>query len=145
MADPISPAGNLGRGVSGPLVELQAVEASRNLLVSAQNPPKPPPLSKEPADKPGKDRRGGEGPVPSLEDQEKALNSLREDLKLTPSELSIREDKESGRIVFKVINPKTGEILRQVPSEEILAMARKLRQISESGAQPAGVLVDQNG
>jgi uncharacterized FlaG/YvyC family protein len=46
--------------------------------------------------------------------------------------------------VFKVVIPTTGEVLFQVPSEEVLALARNLRaQESVQGA--SGVLVDTEG
>ena len=73
-----------------------------------------------------------------------AAQDVQKYLAKAPSELQFDVDKSSGRFLFKVVNPVTKEVIYQVPSEEVLAMARKLRQLDQpKGA--AGVLVDKEG
>ncbi len=81
---------------------------------------------------------------PSAKTTATALEELQAFLKQTRSELSFQVDESSGRTIFKLINPDTREVIRQVPSEEILAMARKLRALATPKGAP-GVLVDKEG
>lgn len=50
--------------------------------------------------------------------------------------LSIAEDEETGRFVFRTVDRQTGEVLRQWPEEEILEVLQILSQIG-------GLLVDR--
>ncbi len=53
-------------------------------------------------------------------------------------------DNSTGQYYFKIIDSVTHEIIRQVPSEEVLTMARRLQELTDSkGAR--GVLVDAEG
>jgi flagellar protein FlaG len=72
------------------------------------------------------------------------MNQLNGHLQQAGSELKIQADKDSGRTVYKVVNPATGEIVYQYPTEEMLAMARSL-QTSEKQLGTSGVLVDKQG
>lgn len=73
---------------------------------------------------------------------EVATTQIREFLKDLPPEIQFTEDKASGHVVFKVINPVTHEVIRQFPPEEILTMARRLKALQEGGT---GLLIDQQG
>lgn len=48
------------------------------------------------------------------------------------SELKIQIDEGTGRTFFRIIG-ENGKVLLQVPSEEILAMAKKLKDLEKSG------------
>ncbi|WP_338920069.1 flagellar protein FlaG [Pseudomonas silesiensis] len=54
---------------------------------------------------------------------EKFLGSTRRDLEFSM-------DEESGRIVVKVIASETGELIRQIPSEEALRIAHSLSNVN---------------
>ena len=45
--------------------------------------------------------------------------------------LSISVDEDLSKIVVKVLNDQTEEVVRQIPSEEVLNMMKQLRAISE--------------
>ena len=45
------------------------------------------------------------------------------------SELSVGVDKEAHRIVVKLIDSKTKDVIRQIPPEEILRLARIMRKV----------------
>lgn len=49
-------------------------------------------------------------------------------------ELAFDFEDGSGRVVVKLIDTRTKEVLRQVPSEEMLAIARALEEGEVSGA-----------
>ncbi|GLH73182.1 hypothetical protein GETHLI_16840 [Geothrix limicola] len=75
---------------------------------------------------------------------EKAVVQINSHLQQAATDLKIQVDKGTGRTVFKVVDEHTGAVVLQVPSEEVLAMARNLRALdSKMGA--SGVLVDKQG
>ena len=53
-----------------------------------------------------------------------------------PYSLSFRFDKELNRVVVKVIDPLTGELVREIPPESVIAALKQLRRAP-------GSLVDQ--
>jgi flagellar protein FlaG len=83
--------------------------------------PAPAPTSKEPA--------------AAMEALKAAAKDIETYLKNSGRSLEFRVDDASGRTVVSVRNPQTGELIRQIPSEEVLRIASAL------GTQ-APVLVD---
>ncbi|HET8755001.1 MAG TPA: flagellar protein FlaG [Solirubrobacteraceae bacterium] len=71
---------------------------------------------------------GGEPPVaasaPPLPDLSRAAEVLDRWLADSQRSLQFRRDAEAGRTVILVVDPNTGEILRQIPPRERLALAR---------------------
>ena len=51
------------------------------------------------------------------------VNSLQKDI-------NIRLDYETGDVIVKVISEQDGKVIRQIPSEEMLALAAKMEEIS---------------
>jgi flagellar protein FlaG len=51
------------------------------------------------------------------------------------TKLQVEKDKELGTYIYRSINPDTGEVVRQWPSEELLAMREYLKEME-------GILVD---
>lgn len=49
------------------------------------------------------------------------------------SELTIEFDDALDRMVFRLVDSQTGEVVRQIPSEEVLAIARALAEDSSAG------------
>ena len=56
---------------------------------------------------------------------------------LNQTEVKYAVDKATGIITFTVFDPKSKKVIRQVPTEEVLAMARRLRE--------QGLLIDKEG
>lgn len=72
------------------------------------------------------------------------MEQLNSHLQQTNSQLQFQLDKETGRTIYKIVSPSNGQVLLQVPSEEVLALARNLRTMEkQKGA--SGVLVDKEG
>jgi flagellar protein FlaG len=46
--------------------------------------------------------------------------------------VEFRSDAETGQIVVRVVNPDTGELLRQIPSQDAIALARALGKLQGS-------------
>lgn len=51
---------------------------------------------------------------------------LTEPFNPVETRLSIEQDKDSGRFVYRIISRETGEVLRQFPGEDVLRIARNL-------------------
>ncbi len=62
-------------------------------------------------------------PPPPVASIEKALEQIRSFLSDSKRELTFQRDESSGRTIIRVINPASGEIVRQFPSEEALKIA----------------------
>jgi flagellar protein FlaG len=75
------------------------------------------------------------GASPGHEDD--AQVALTGYLKLPNSKLSFAKDEESGRWFVKIVDAETGEVLRQVPPEE-------LRQIAAALSRTRGLLINRS-
>jgi flagellar protein FlaG len=64
--------------------------------------------------------------------QNPRLNRLVEQLGGRNAELSISMDKGSKKIVIKVVNSQTKEVIRQIPPEELVRLAESLRESNGS-------------
>jgi flagellar protein FlaG len=62
---------------------------------------------------------------------DKALGDLSTHVQNLHRSLQFSVDKGSGETVVRVVDSETKEVIRQIPSEEVLAMAARLR--SDSG------------
>ncbi|MCF1486045.1 flagellar protein FlaG [Pseudomonas sp. AA27] len=58
-----------------------------------------------------------------------AVSEIEKFLKETRRNLEFVTDEESGKIVVKVIASETGELIRQLPSEEALRIAHSLSDV----------------
>lgn len=79
---------------------------------------------------------GGSARSESLGEQSKreledTVRKLNDTLQNVQRNLEFSVDSDLGRIVIQVKDKKTDEIVRQIPSEEVLELARNLQQLSE--------------
>lgn len=66
-------------------------------------------------------------PVPtSLDAVHAAAAAIEQHLRESGRQLLFRVDEVTGQMVVTVTNPETGEVVRQLPSEELLRIARDL-------------------
>lgn len=62
--------------------------------------------------------------------------------------LKISVDEDLGATVIRVLDPQTDKLIRQIPPEEALALARFIaeqRAAPERGAAIPGILLDRKG
>lgn len=59
---------------------------------------------------------------------EKAIEQIRSFLRDSQRQLNFERDEATGRTVIRVIDPASGEVIRQMPPEEILNLAAMLHQ-----------------
>ncbi len=66
--------------------------------------------------------------VPTSEQVKAVVEQIDSYLKAASRELQFQVDDESGEIIVRVRDPATGEVIRQIPGEEVLRMARALQE-----------------
>jgi len=104
--------------------DIKAIETSpivQSLRETVQSrPPAPVP---EPADvSPANDRDG----TPRAVDVERLAERLRDYVQSMDREVRFTLDKESGYTVIKVVDPVSQKVIRQIPAEVTLRLARHL-------------------
>ena len=74
--------------------------------------------------------------VVTQDDVDEAIQSLKKINTYFETHLNFSKDESTGITVVKIINTETEEIIRQIPSEEILKLASKMQDV-------IGVLFDK--
>lgn len=65
-----------------------------------------------------------------------AINEANSKLKINNRRCQFTYEKDINRVAVKLIDEETGEVIREIPSEETLDMLRKLQEM-------AGLMVDE--
>jgi flagellar protein FlaG len=73
---------------------------------------------------------------------EEAAQAFKDYLKSLPSNLQFQPDYQAGIVVFRVVNPVTQKVIRQLPPEEVVQQARNLRMAERQGH--SGILLDES-
>jgi flagellar protein FlaG len=73
----------------------------------------------------------------SRESAQALVTQITEQLEASGRSLSLSVDEVAGQIVTRVMNPNTGELVRSIPSEEMLRISRNLLSLE-------GLLVNQS-
>lgn len=68
--------------------------------------------------------------VASREQVKAAVEQIDSYLKSSRRELQFQVDEESGEVIVRVRDAATGEVIRQIPGEEALRVARALQESS---------------
>lgn len=84
----------------------------------------------------------------SSSDIQEAVTEINEFVQNVQRDLSFNMDEVSGKTVIKVIDRDSGDTVRQIPSEEVLQIARSIRDARDSAigqeVMPAGLLFSRN-
>ncbi|MFQ2194257.1 flagellar protein FlaG [Aeromonas jandaei] len=83
--------------------------------------------------------------VQSQADVEKQVQNLQEFGKLQGWTVNFSMEQESGQMVIKVMDSDTRSVIRQIPTEELIAIHKRIQalQQGEAGANPKrGLLFD---
>ena len=72
---------------------------------------------------------------------EKAVSQMAAYVQNTHRDMNFSVDEVTGRVVVKVIDSNSDEVIRQIPSEEMLAIARHLTESLEND-EPKGFLIE---
>ncbi len=77
----------------------------------------------------------------SQEALENVVSQLNAYIQNTQRDMDFSVDEATGRVIVKVIDSESEEVIRQIPSEEMLAISRHLMESLES-EQPKGFLIE---
>ncbi|MHB1084184.1 MAG: flagellar protein FlaG [Thiobacillus sp.] len=70
-------------------------------------------------------------PHPSVEALKSAVSTINKEMQQAHLNLQFSVDTDSNRTVVKMVDPSTGELIRQYPSKEILAISRSIDQFQQ--------------
>lgn len=70
-------------------------------------------------------------PQPSDEQVKKITDELQRRVKSVASELEFSVDKSSGRLIVKITDSKTKEIILQIPSDQMLELGKDLDRFQQ--------------
>lgn len=71
-------------------------------------------------------------PTSSVEQKQRieaAVNAVKEFVQPMASNLEFKTDEDTGRTVIKITDASSGELIRQIPSEEMLEIAQALDRL----------------
>ena len=71
---------------------------------------------------------GESQPAPTLAQVTQAINSINQAMSAMSSDIQFSVDEDSNKTIIKIVDQKTKEVLRQIPSAEALAIAKALDQ-----------------
>ncbi|MDO6385105.1 MULTISPECIES: flagellar protein FlaG [Uliginosibacterium] len=77
-----------------------------------------------------KTEQGTSAPPPSREAVNEAMQEMQRALPSVARNLQFSIDEQTGRSVVKVVDADTSEVIRQLPSEELLNIAHALDKLS---------------
>jgi flagellar protein FlaG len=60
---------------------------------------------------------------------ERAIQAVNDFVTPMATSIEFRMDRDTGRTIIKVVDTKTNEVLRQIPNEEMLAIAKSLNKL----------------
>ncbi|MFP4294196.1 MAG: flagellar protein FlaG [Halothiobacillaceae bacterium] len=89
----------------------------------------------EPGREAARDKLSAEDIRDAVDEANEMMQSIRRDLRF-----EINDDAE--RLVVKVINSESGDVIRQIPSDEMLGLIAKLKEMNESG-ENVGALIEE--
>ncbi len=81
-----------------------------------------------------------------LEDVKNQVQSLQEMSQVKGWSVNFSVDSESDETVIKVVDADTQKVIRQIPSEEMLTISQKIKEMQdsgESGNELSGLLLDR--
>jgi len=70
---------------------------------------------------------------------ERVVSDLKDYVQNMQRDLNFHVDGGTGELVIKVIDSSTSELIRQIPEEEVLSLARRMREMVED--RPKGMLL----
>tara|TARA_R110002126_G_scaffold10245_66_gene46714 strand:- start:3545 stop:3931 length:387 start_codon:yes stop_codon:yes gene_type:complete len=73
---------------------------------------------------------------------QQAVDVVNQAVSLEQRSLSFSIDDASGRSVIKVVDFATDELIKQIPTEELLKVAQDIKRLQEEMGQSIGLLID---
>lgn len=106
-----------------------AIPTGSQPVGSVKRPPASPEVSPFSRDAQPKEVQSSESVASNREDLEKAIEDVQIMMELRNRSVTFSRDEEAGAEVIKVIDSKSGDVIRQMPSEELLTFMRNLTRM----------------
>lgn len=74
---------------------------------------------------------------------EEVASKLQEFVNLIDKKLQFSVDEDSGRQVVRVTDNLSGDVIRQIPSEEVLRLARNLSDLAETANRSGKLIITE--
>jgi len=84
------------------------------------------PASRQPVSVPAQTASPEPSRQPGADDVRQAARRVGEFLKPSSADLEFQVDGESGKVIVRVIDTQTNQLIRQIPSQELLDISRAL-------------------
>jgi flagellar protein FlaG len=111
---------------NGPVTAVGQTVPARPAAVSSQAAAQPPAPLPQPATQPAEPSGTAQMVGPDAQSVREAVDRINAFLKSAQRDLNIEIDKDTGIVVVKVVDRESGEVIRQIPPEETLAIAKNL-------------------
>jgi flagellar protein FlaG len=72
-------------------------------------------------------------PAPTAAQVQSAVDNINRAMRQSNSNVEFSIDKDTKQTVIKVVESQTGDVIRQFPSEEILAISHAIDQMQQRG------------
>lgn len=82
-------------------------------------------------------------PAVTAEELGEAVENINQFVNSQGRTLNFSVDEESGKPVVKVVDFETKEVIRQIPSEEVLTMAKAIKRLQEDLGSATGLMIDK--
>lgn len=76
----------------------------------------------------------------SREKLDKVVSELKDFVQTMQRDLNFHVDDATGKVVIRVVESSTNKVVRQIPEEEVLALARRLEEMLDD--MPKGMLLE---
>ncbi|GEM_PF-205549 len=77
------------------------------------------------------------------EQMETALAQVSDFVQVQNRQLNFSFDDKSNRSIIKVTDADSGDIIRQIPSEEVLKLAERIKELQNDAGEAIGVLINR--
>jgi flagellar protein FlaG len=111
----IRPIGNATQAATTPVDKIAPTASSSSTDKSVAAPASAPAASPQPA--------------PTLAEITQAVNSINQAMQAMSRDLEFSVDADTKETVVKIVDQRTKEVLRQIPSAEALAIAKSIDQV----------------
>lgn len=71
-----------------------------------------------------------------------AISNVESFLKVQNRDLAFSIDEDTARSVVTVIDGQSGDVIRQIPSEEVLALAERIQELQQDVGASVGVFIN---
>ncbi|MBY0419246.1 MAG: flagellar protein FlaG [Pararheinheimera sp.] len=82
-------------------------------------------------------------PTVTADELGEAVENINQFVNSQGRTLNFSVDEESGKPIVKVVDFETKEVIRQIPSEEVLTMAKAIKRLQEDLGSATGLMIDK--